>query len=205
MFNYCLSESQSSAEPPLEDSLYTSLYTSQESCSYLESSEAPSTTLCESCQLPRGSDFFVNCASWFHGNCIQLSLEDASLLVKDNQSYSCPKCLPLAPHSCPLCQKSFPPGKHNELWQHINRSHISQSVFPQPSYFVRYSRLICSSPSCHWASHRRFASSGCQRSIRTNHCQSPLVSPTSTSFPISHPPLSTPPADIARPPPTFII
>ena len=50
---------------------------------------------------------------------------------------------------------------------------------PQPSFFVRYSRWICSSASCRWASHRRYTS--CQRSIGDGHCGSPLISPITIS------------------------
>ena len=37
---------------------------------------------------------------------------------------------------CPLCRKQFQPKKQNELWQHINRVHISQSRFPPISFFI---------------------------------------------------------------------
>ena len=121
------------------ESMYTSFSANE---SYIAGTSEDN-SMCEVCQLPRSSsDFMIccdECALWVHGNCARISLEEASVLVKENQKYTCHDCLPQAPHPCPLCPKQFPPGHQNDLWQHINRAHISQSLFPQPSFFVRYS------------------------------------------------------------------
>ena len=58
-------------------------------------------------------------------------------------------------------------------------SYFSKSFSPI-SFFIQYNCWICSEPSCHWASHRRFIKSGCQRSKGQTRCCNPLFDPVIT-------------------------
>jgi len=76
--------------------------------------------------------------------------------------------------ACPLCTKKF--SSLSNLWQHINSVHISRCLFPGVATFESGNRLVCSEPSCRWASHSRFKSSGCRRLISSDvRCGAPLV------------------------------
>ena len=97
---------------------------------------------------------------------------------------------------CPLCNKHFSSCSH--LWQHINSVHISRSTFPPAAFFDSCNRLICSQPSCRWASHHRYRNSGCRRLLSTGkHCGAALAhASTVSNILTSHPSIpctSTPP------------
>ena len=99
-------------------------------------------------------------------------------------------------NDCSLCNKHFSSCSH--LWQHINSVHISRSTIPPAAFFDSCNHLICSQPSCRWASHLRFRNSGCRRLLSTGkHCGAPLVNAnTVSSIPLSQlsiPCASTPP------------
>ena len=93
--------------------------------------------------------------------------------------------LDLSVDDCPLCKRHYSSCSH--LWQHINSVHISRSTFPPVSFFDSCSHLICSKPSCRWASHSRFHNSGCRRLLSTGkHCGASLVQANTVStIPIS--------------------
>ena len=86
-------------------------------------------------------------------------------------------------HTCPICPtKSF--ATSTILWQHINNSHAVRSIFPPASFYHTHNRLICSLKQCHWAYHRKFVGSGCQRQTSSGTlCGSPLVEPETLSLP----------------------
>ena len=89
---------------------------------------------------------------------------------------------PSTPSSCdcPLCAKRF--SSHSNLWQHINSVHISRRLFPCVATFESGNRLVCSVPSCHWASRSRFKNSGCRRLVNTGvRCGAPLVEASNVS------------------------
>ena len=77
--------------------------------------------------------------------------------------------------TCPICTKSY--SSCSLLWQHINSVHISRAVFPPAAFFAKCNHLICSVPSCHWASHDRYRKTGCRCLLKPGqHCNAPLVS-----------------------------
>jgi len=55
------------------------------------------------------------------------------------------------------------------LWQHINSVNISRRLFPCVEAFESGNRLVCSEPSCRWASHSRFTNSGFRRLVRAGY------------------------------------
>ena len=96
--------------------------------------------------------------------------------------------------TCPICTKSC--SSCSLLWQHINSVHISRAVFPPATFFAKCNRLICSVPSCHWASHDRYRKTGCRRLLKPGqHCNAPLVSASDLPavFSIQLPPSSPSP------------
>ena len=73
-------------------------------------------------------------------------------------------------------------SSHSNLWQHINSVHISRRLFPCVATFESGNRLVCSVPSCRWASHSRFKNSGCRRLVKTGvRCGAPLVEASNVS------------------------
>ena len=161
------------------------------------------------CDQPRDGSFFVSCDqchSWYHGPCVNLSLDHAKLLATEQFHYQCPGCLKSSDHHCPLCQKGFHKNNQSGLWQHINQVHISRNSFPPLPYFIQYSRFICSANTCRWAFHARFSSTGCKRSLGDGtHCNNPLQDLLHLSLPFatSVPPIATPiPASPVAAPPT---
>ena len=58
--------------------------------------------------------------------------------------------------------------------------HISRRLFPGVATFESGNRLVCSEPSCRWASHSCFKNSGCCRLISSGvRCGAPLVEASS--------------------------
>ena len=118
-----------------------------------------------------------------HCNAPLVSASDLSSLICDqseSQSPTSPSPPSSADHfssllSCPICNKSC--SSCSLLWQHINSVHISMYVFPSATFFACCNRLICSVPSCRWATQERFRKTGCRRLLKPGqHCNAPLVS-----------------------------
>ena len=83
--------------------------------------------------------------------------------------------------SFPICNKSC--SSCSLLWQHINSVHISRYVFPSATFFACCNRLICSVPSCRWATHERFHKTGYRRLLKPGQCcNAPLVSASDLPF-----------------------
>ena len=96
--------------------------------------------------------------------------------------------------TCPICTKSC--SSCSLLWQHINSVHISRAVFPPAAFFAKCNHLICSVPSCRWASHDRYRKTGCRHLLKPGqHCNAPLVSASDLPavFSIQLPPSSPSP------------
>ena len=96
--------------------------------------------------------------------------------------------------TCPICTKSC--SSCSLLWQHINSVHISRAVFPPAAFFAKCNRLICSVPSCRWASHDRYRKTECRRLLKPGqHCNALLVSASDLPavFSIQLPPSSPSP------------
>ena len=82
---------------------------------------------------------------------------------------------------CVLCPKSF--SSISTLWHHVNTVHICRGIFPPLSFFTLHKRMLCSLPSCRWATHSRFKRSGCTRPTgHSQHCHAPLVDPSQLSL-----------------------